>query len=261
MLKDNNFVGFYHENEEYGCFSNWYMSEFEYAGKNYSNSEQYMMFQKARLFSKYDLADKILQTTDPQECKNLARVHFDNWDEFFWKRVRYTTVKRGIKAKFVQNPEIRGILLDTGDKLLAECSPNDAIWGIKIGIDDERRFDITQWDGENLLGRILMEVRDELRTASSGQLIYQDAKDQPAISEWDMTIGELMRIPKYRKAIMPYYETVRFICGDDTAKYMKDECIPSSMEDSQRNNMGGGFPPQGFWEMKQEIYDLAALSV
>lgn len=37
-------IGFFHENEEYGCFSNWYPSEFDYAGRHFANSEQFMMY-------------------------------------------------------------------------------------------------------------------------------------------------------------------------------------------------------------------------
>lgn len=47
--------------------------------------------------------------------------------------------------------------------LLAECAPNDNKWGIGIAVDDPRRFDVKEWTGHNLLGRILMDVRDEMR--------------------------------------------------------------------------------------------------
>ena len=35
------------------------------------------------------------------------------------------------------------------------------------------------------------------------------------------------------------------------------EIILDANEEEQRINMGGGLPPQGFWEMKQDIYDIA----
>lgn len=31
----SNIIGFYHEYEEYGCFSNWYLASFENVGKNF----------------------------------------------------------------------------------------------------------------------------------------------------------------------------------------------------------------------------------
>lgn len=163
MLNEMNFIGFYHENEEYGCFSNWYPSEFEYAGKKYANIEQYMMYQKMRTFAQYEIADRIMETTDPAECKKLGRSHIDNWNGELWDKISYAIVKRGIKAKFFQNKDLLEKLLNTGDILLAECAPNDTKWGIGIAVDDPRRFDIKMWTGQNLLGRILMDIREELR--------------------------------------------------------------------------------------------------
>lgn len=49
---------FYHENEENGCFSNWYKAEFTYARRRFSSVEQYMMYHKALMFREYDLANK-----------------------------------------------------------------------------------------------------------------------------------------------------------------------------------------------------------
>ena len=58
-------IGFFHENEEYGCFSNWYPAEFDYAGRHFAHVEQFMMFHKVLMFRKYDLADQIMGTDDP----------------------------------------------------------------------------------------------------------------------------------------------------------------------------------------------------
>ena len=55
-------------------------------------------------------------------------------------------------------------LLATGDAIIAECSPNDRIWGIGLALDDPRHQDVAQWQGESILGRALMRVRDTLRS-------------------------------------------------------------------------------------------------
>ena len=47
----------------------------------------------------------------------------------------------------------------TGDAMLAECAVQDHIWGIGLSMKDERRFDVSEWRGQNLLGYALMEVR------------------------------------------------------------------------------------------------------
>ena len=70
---------------------------------------------------------------------------------------------RGNLAKFSQNPELFSFLDSTGDSVLVEGSPYDDIWGVKLGIDDPRIKNPNEWQGENLLGFVLMETRDILR--------------------------------------------------------------------------------------------------
>ena len=65
--------------------------------------------------------------------------------------------------KFSQNPELREFLLSTGDDILVEASPYDAIWGIRMSVNDENATNPMKWRGRNLLGFALMEARDEIR--------------------------------------------------------------------------------------------------
>jgi hypothetical protein len=48
--------------------------------------------------------------------------------------------------------------------LQAEASPSDTVFGIGLAPSDPLAQDPAQWRGENLLGRALAQVRDELRT-------------------------------------------------------------------------------------------------
>lgn len=252
-------IGFYHEYEEYGCFSNWYAAEFDYAGNHYMNSEQFMMFQKAWQFHRYDIAQKILETSDPQKAKKLARdiqVSSDVWER--WNKTCRAIVKKGIKAKFAQNQDLLDGLLGTGTELLAECSPIDNRWGIGLAIDDPNRFDVSKWKGSNYLGVILMEVREELRQelseSNSKKLMYIDYRDAEPIPEWQKTAGELKRIPQYYNVIHAYSDTLpnahqKEVFYNDYALY--------DWEIAMNTNMGGGLPIAGFFEMKQEVYEIA----
>ena len=61
-------------------------------------------------------------------------------------------------AKFNQNPDLLERLLATGEAKIVENSPVDYYWG--VGLDGS---------GQNMLGVILMEVREKLReSAKSG---------------------------------------------------------------------------------------------
>lgn len=45
---------------------------------------------------------------------------------------------------------------------MAECAVQDKIWGIGLSMKDDRRYDMKEWQGQNLLGFSLMYVRREL---------------------------------------------------------------------------------------------------
>ena len=250
-------IGFFHENEEYGCFSNWYPAEFDYV-RHFVNSEQFMMYHKVLMFRKYDLAEQILKTSDPAECKKIAGQKFPEFNSDIWEKTCYTIVKRGVKAKFSQNEDIRKVLLNTGNELLAECSPYDKKWGIGIDINDPDRLIVSNWKGKNLLGRILMEVREELREeialSPDGQIKHVNAMPLKPIAEWDMSAGELQRIPQYHNAIHAFSDTLQDQHVHDCFLY------GYSLQDwdiAMQVNMGGGLTIIGFYEMKQEVYDIA----
>ena len=250
-------IGFFHENKEYGCFSNWYPAEFDYV-RHFTSSEQFMMYHKVLMFGKYDLAEQIMQTSDPAKCKKIAGQKFPGFNADIWEKTCYTIVKRGVKAKFAQNEDIRMILFNTGNELLAECSPYDKKWGIGIDIGDPDRLTVSKWKGKNLLGRILMEVREELREeimlSPNGRITHIEARPLEPISQWNMPAGELQRIPQYHNAIHAFSDTLQDQHIHDCFLY------DYSLQDwdiAMQVNMGGGLTINGFYEMKQEVYDIA----
>ncbi len=72
-----------------------------------------------------------------------------------WETVKDGVMRTAVLAKFSQHPEIREILLSTGDAQLVEHTTNDRYWG-----------DGGDGSGKNMLGQILMSVREELRHES-----------------------------------------------------------------------------------------------
>lgn len=156
-----NVIGFHNPDEENGYLSNWYLSDFEVEGIRYSSLEQYMMYQKAKYFKDDYNMKKILETDDPSEIKVLGK-EVSNFDSTYWNGIRQIVVYRGLYAKFSQNDDLKQKLKETGDAILAECAYKDKIWGIGMSMDDEDRFDMSKWNGQNLLGFALMMVREQL---------------------------------------------------------------------------------------------------
>jgi len=152
------------------CLSQWYPSSFVVRGDRYPAAEHFMMAEKARLFGDEGTRAKILATADPGKVKALGRKVRD-FDDARWREHRYGIVLEASLAKFGQNAELGAWLARTGEKILVEASPRDAIWGIGLAASDPRAMDPGAWPGLNLLGFALMEARARLgaKTAPSAQ--------------------------------------------------------------------------------------------
>ncbi len=143
------------------CFSQWWPSAFEIEGVTYASAEHYMMAEKARLFGDEASFRAILQAASPAEAKKLG-AQVSGFVEASWLQHRFDIVVRGNQARFTQNAELGDFLRKTGDRVLVEASPLDRIWGIGLAEEDPRCLDPVQWQGLNLLGFALMEVRAQL---------------------------------------------------------------------------------------------------
>jgi len=153
---------FHNPDEENGYLGNWYPSEFKVDSIKFSSMEQYMMYEKAKVFGDTIVAEKILNTEDVSEIKSLGR-EVSNYNETYWNGIRQIVVYKGLMEKFLQNKSLKKQLLDTEDDILAECAVHDKIWGIGLSMKDENRFNMDKWRGENMLGFSLMMVRESLK--------------------------------------------------------------------------------------------------
>lgn len=68
-----------------------------------------------------------------------------------WEEIKVDVMRRALWAKVMQHADVRETLLSTGDAVIIEHTKNDNIWA-----------DGGDGSGENLLGRLWMEIRTEL---------------------------------------------------------------------------------------------------
>lgn len=142
-------------------FSNFYRKPFVYKGHQLLFSEQAFMIEKALQFdpSKVDL---IASVRHPQDAKSIGR-EIRNYNDRIWSAKRYHAMVQVLEAKFA-DPELRQILLATGDRIIVEASPYDRIWGVGLSENNDDLYK-GNWKGQNLLGKALMEVRDKLKNS------------------------------------------------------------------------------------------------
>lgn len=143
-----------------GYLSNWARVNFVHNGVKYNCGEQMMMHLKALLFNDKIVAEKILLTSNPKEIKALGR-EVKNFDQNTWNDNKYSLVKNGLKSRFEQDYKSKSELLKNKGKIFVEASPFDRIWG--IGFDEETALENKDDWGENLLGKILTELSNEIK--------------------------------------------------------------------------------------------------
>lgn len=140
-------IYFYKINDEYGCFSNFAHYDFELDGKRWATSEHYFQAQKF-CGTKYEEIIRLLDT--PMKAAEMGRNR-DLPLRKDWEQVKDDVMRKAVWEKFTQNKEIRDILMSTEKETIIEKTTNDYYWG--CGKDGS---------GKNMLGIILMEVREKL---------------------------------------------------------------------------------------------------
>jgi ribA/ribD-fused uncharacterized protein len=84
------------------------------------------------------------------------------FDERRWVSERERIVYEGNHAKFTQNAHLLQLLLATAGTELVEASPTDRVWGVGLSQEDPRIQNPSQWRGQNLLGKVLTRLREDL---------------------------------------------------------------------------------------------------
>ena len=83
------------------------------------------------------------------------------WDEELWKEKREGIIYSGSRLKYGQNEDMKQKLLSTKGTIMVEASPWDKIYGVGMRKTDSRISDPSNWEGLNLLGKGLTNLRYE----------------------------------------------------------------------------------------------------
>ena len=137
----------------YGKFaflSNYYDSPCEFEGIIYPTVEH--AFQAAKTLNQLE-RQEIAAAPTPGQAKRMGRSVQLRED---WELVKTDVMRKCLKSKF-SNPVLKTQLLATKDAILIEGTTwHDRCWGICTCSE-------CQGAGENRLGKLLMELREELR--------------------------------------------------------------------------------------------------
>ena len=135
--------------DEYFFLSNFYEAPVTYRGLQYGSNEAAFQAQKC-MTEEETVQFTSLRPYDAKKRGRKVRLRPD------WEEIKVEVMEEIVRAKFTQNADLRQMLLATGDAVLEEGNTwNDTFWGVHL----------KNGKGQNHLGKILMKVRDELRSA------------------------------------------------------------------------------------------------
>jgi ribA/ribD-fused uncharacterized protein len=135
-----------------------------YKDKQYRTCEA--LFQWRRFDGHPEVQEEIMEAKSPLAVKMIARKSRDllnrgvKWDE---APKDIELMKMCLKLKLEQHPDLQEKLIDTGDATIIEdCTSHDResarFWGMV--------YKGNNWVGENILGKLWMEIRDEINNNS-----------------------------------------------------------------------------------------------
>jgi N-glycosidase YbiA len=148
-------IQFYHLNKPYGFFSNFAPYPICLKEKIWLTTEHYFQAQK---FANTFHEEEIRLAPTPRDAAEMGRDRGRPLRKD-WNAIKNEVMREALYAKFSQHPDLSQKLLATGDLKLIEHTQNDRYWG-----------DGGDGSGVNMLGKLLMEVREQIR------LLQQESK-------------------------------------------------------------------------------------
>ena len=142
--------------EQFGGLSNM-SSGFPLQVNNIPIRTSEALYQACKYPSMPMIQSEIIAQNSPMTAKMRAKVHRRNF-RADWHAVRVEIMRWCLQVKLAQNWDtFSKLLLETGDRPIVEQSRKDAFWGAKA-VDDHTLV------GMNVLGRLLMELRETIKS-------------------------------------------------------------------------------------------------
>lgn len=143
------------------------------------------LYQACRFPHLPEIQQLILGQASPMTAKMKSKPYRESSRED-WDKVRIRIMRWCLHIKLAQNARKFGdLLLSTADKPIVEQSRRDAFWGAKPFGDETL-------SGLNVLGRLLMELREEIRTIGLENMLRVDPPNVSNFLLLDKPIGVII---------------------------------------------------------------------
>ena len=141
--------------QAWGAFSNFQPLAVPIAAGPWTFATSEHAYQAAKFAAAPDVQQRIANAPTAREAAAIGRSRNPGMDPR-WTAQRVNVMRWVLRMKREANPAaVDAVLADTGERAIVEISARDAWWGAKPTGDSYR--------GENVLGRLWMELRQHLR--------------------------------------------------------------------------------------------------
>ncbi len=194
QVSGSNTFQFYHRGQPYYEFTNFFESPVNISGKIWPTTEHYFQAQK---FKDANIQQEIQRCKSAREVFDLANSKNGKYKAFIrsdWhdktgnkmypdETLKDAVMREALQAKFSQNAKLQKLLLDTGDARLVEASDKDDYWGGSLP------------DSKDMLGKLLMELREQLRKGAVKPKDQKEGKEKAELhkqsADWTLSHNEI----------------------------------------------------------------------
>lgn len=143
----------------YSLLSNSHFTPFVIDKVRYRSVEQFMWASRALYFKDYLAHQAIMEEWSARKYKEIK---IENFDFNKWRQRHSDLLEQALHAKFTQHQKSTEKLMSTGKSIIVYATKYDRVLGNGLELTDELNIKEDQWKGLNILGTILMLLRDRL---------------------------------------------------------------------------------------------------
>ena len=176
-----------------GPFSNFNRCTIDMGPLTFITSEHAYQFRACEEHLRADLAEKVLKSRTPHDAKIIAASIKDSDPYSEWNLKKVDIMREVLNAKINSSEEFRKELIESADKLLVEASATDKFWGSGLTYNLTLTTLPDQFPGKNMLGKLLVELRNELKKKGDKVPMTESVKE-PTAPASDVT--NIVEMPK-----------------------------------------------------------------
>ena len=165
--------------------SNFYYCKLVIDGQKFNTSEQAYQVLKAKFHQLKDVEQELMECHFVSKVKKISEKIKVSAE---WIDKRVEVMRKILRVKADQCTTYRKKLLNCKGKIV-EAIRGDLFWSAGLDEQDLKNLPMDSWPGQNVLGQLHMEIRDELE-----EFLLTQSQSKKRTVEWAEFVGKKPRI-------------------------------------------------------------------